>query len=111
MELGTRINLLVEIEMKSRNSVSICKIGSSDNDIDVVFETPLLKFKEQSCPVQLTHNTVIEYDKSVIKSEIEIKPEIFEAVVNSTDKIKSKSVMRQSNANLIKHSQKSMECY
>lgn len=112
MELGTRMKSeLVEIELQSWNSVSICKVEPPDDDADVVFETPSLKFKEQSCAVQLTHNTAIEYDESVIKSEIEIEPEKFEAMENSIVRIKSKSVKRRTDANLIKSSEKSMECY
>lgn len=115
MELEeTRIKCeLIGNEMQSWNSVGICKIEPPDDGFDVVFESPSLKFKEESCPVQLIHNTVIEYDESDIKSEIEIEPEKIQAMKKGKpNRIKSKSAnKRQSNANFVKCSEKSMECY
>lgn len=64
--------------MESKNSVGICKIEPPDDDVDIVFENS--REEEKSCPVQLTDHAVIEYDESVIKSEIEIETEKCEAV-------------------------------
>lgn len=108
MELETKIKSeLVENEIQSSSSVGICKIEPPGDDIDVIFENPSLKFKEEYCPVHLSHNTVIEYDESVIKSEIDIEFERFEAVEES----QSKRAKRQNNPYFFKNSEKSMECH